>query len=204
MNWRPALSLTLALVCGCKARSSDASSQPQAEPPPAPVASEPPVPQAMPLDELDASLEPVEGMTPLEQARIYESRGQLWMAQMVLEKSALGAKGTKPELELLGTICQRRDDGECVARCEAKLGRRLPPRSPRSHDAGAMVNAAGREHHEPESDLALHEEWSAARAVLQPKLLSGKASKEEMRLLKKVCQHEGDRLCVALCDAKLK
>jgi hypothetical protein len=73
-----------------------------------------------------------------------------------------------------------------------------------------MVNAAGREHHEPESDLArardlvLHEEWSAARAVLQPKLLSGKASKEEMRLLKKVCQHEGDRLCVALCDAKLK
>jgi hypothetical protein len=182
-----------------------AKKPPPEEPPPV-VNSAVPVPQVMPVDTFDASLEPVEGKTPLEQAKIYESRGQLWMAQMSLEKKALGPDGTRSETEFLAWICHQREEDECLAKCEAKLGKRL------KFDGGAplVVFDAGREHKEPASDLArardhvLKKEWKEAHEILAPRVLEGKPSKEEIRLLKQVCQHEGDRMCVALCDAKLR
>lgn len=180
---------------------------PPDDPPPPPVVSATtPVPQVMPVETFDASLEPVEGLSPLEQARVYESRGQLWMAQMSLEKKALGPDGTKGETEFLAWICHQRDEDECLAKCEAKLGKKL------KFDGGAprVSFDAGREHKEPTNDLArardhvLKKEWKEAHEILAPRVLEGKPTKEEIRLLKQVCQHEGDRMCVALCDAKSK
>ena len=42
------------------------------------------------------------------------------------------------------------------------------------------------------------------RQMLEPKVLDGKASREEIRLLETICEKQGDRMCVALCDTKLK
>jgi hypothetical protein len=50
----------------------------------------------------------------------------------------------------------------------------------------------------------LRHQSQEARAILEPKVLDGKASKEEIRLLKSVCKAEKDRMCVALCNTKLK
>ena len=50
----------------------------------------------------------------------------------------------------------------------------------------------------------LAKRYKEARGILEPKVLDGKASKEEIRLLRTVCKQDGDRMCVALCDAKLK
>jgi hypothetical protein len=191
------------LTYGCKTSSKP---PPPDDPPPVVPSATTPVPQAMPVADFDASLEPLDGKTPLEQARIYESRGQLWLAQMSLEKQALGPSGTKEEAELLAWICHRRDEPECVRKCEAKLGRKL------KLDGGApgLLFDAGREHDEPTSDVArardhvLKENWQHARLLLEPRVVDGNATKEEIRLLKQVCREQGDRMCVALCDAKLK
>ena len=191
------------LISACKTPSKP---PPQEDPPPVVSTEAVPVPQAMPVADFDASLEPMDDKTPLEQARIYESRGQLWLAQMTLEKEALGPSGTKEEIELLAWICHRRDEPECVEKCEAKLGRKLKldggtprvafdPRRDQSEPASNFARAR---------DLVLKEDWASARTMLEPRVVEGKAAKEEVRLLKQVCQHQGDRMCVALCDAKLK
>ena len=98
-----------------------------------------------------------------------------------------------------------RDDEDCFKKCETKLGKKL-------HFDGGAPRAfdAGRDPTEQKSDLVkardfiLRKEWDSARPLLEPKDLEGKASKEEIRLLKQVCQGQGDRMCIALCDAKLK
>jgi hypothetical protein len=148
---------------------------------------------------------PIDGKTPFDQARAYEASGQHWMARLVLEKKALGADGTTPELELLAVICHTQGDDACVEECGRRLGKKL------KFDGGAPKMAlAASEHKEPESDLAkardhlLQHRLTEARALLEPKVLDGKASKEEVRLLKSVCKEQGDRMCVALCDAKLR
>lgn len=196
-----ALFAVVALAADCKPKKDP---PPPEEPPPV-VESATPVPRAMPIGEFDASLEPVDGKTPLEQARIYEARGQLWMAQMALEPKALGPDGTKTETEFLAWICHQRDEEECLQKCEVKLKKKL------KFDAGAPApRSEPQEHKEPTSevararDLVLKEKWKDAHAILAPRVLEGKGTKEEIRLLKQVCQHEGDRMCVALCDAKLK
>ena len=79
----------------------------------------------MPVADFDASMEPLEGKSALESARILEGRGQDWMAQMTLEKKAFGPDGTKAEVEFLGYICFKRDDEECMKKCELKLGKKL-------------------------------------------------------------------------------
>ena len=53
-------------------------------------------------------------------------------------------------------------------------------------------------------DLVLKKKYKEARAILEPKVVDGKASNEEVRLLKTICKEQGDRMCVALCDTKLK
>lgn len=199
-----------ALASDCKPGSQ--KQPPPPDPPPVVPSASTPVPQAMPVADFDASLEPTDGKTPLEQAKIYESRGQLWMAQMVLQSKALGSDGTKPEAEELGYICYQRDDADCVKKCEAKLGKKLkfdggvprPPIAPMDDDG------TGRTHKEPKSDVArardlvLKKQYDEARKILEPRVLDGKASREEIRLLKQVCKSQGDRMCVVLCDAKLK
>lgn len=183
--------------------------QPDEPPPPPPVTSErvpPTLTGVTPLSDFaDASLESPDGKTPYEQARIYESRGQLWLARLVLEKKASGPDGTKEENELLAYICHQQEDAACVAECSQRVGR------PLKFDGGAPKRSdAPPTHQEPVNDLSrardlvLKGDHAGAREILEPKLLDGKASKEEIRLLKTVCEHEGDRMCVVLCEKSMK
>ena len=148
----------------------------------------------------------VDGQTPYDQARGYEASGQYWLARLVLEPKALGSGGTAQEIELLAHICHQQGDPACVAECEKRLGKKL------KLDAGVPRRSPepGLEHKEPDTDFSrarahlLGHRYKEARAVLEPKVLDGKASKEEIRLLRTICKQEGDRMCMALCDAKLK
>lgn len=193
------------LAQDCKPGSKKTADDPPPPPPVIPSATTP-VPQAMPVADFDAAMPNLEGKSALETARIYESRGQDWMAQMSLEKKALGHDGTKAETEFLAYICFKRDDEDCMKKCELKLGKKL------RFDGGAPRGPidAGRDPKEATSDVVkardfiLKKDWDSARPLLEPRVLEGKASKEEIRLLKQVCQGQGDRMCVALCDAKLK
>lgn len=192
----------LALLGGCTEK------KPQVEPPP-PIDSTPvPVPpvamSGVPVSAfIDASLP----TTPYEQAQQYEENGQHWLARLTIEKRALGADGTKPEVELLALICNEQGDEACVEKCAQKLGvKKL------KFDGGAPRRAEGAppEHREPDTDAArardlfLKKKYKEARDILEPKVVDGKSSKDEVRLLKSICKEQGDRMCVALCDAKLK
>jgi hypothetical protein len=203
---RSAFSLAALFAGGLIAQDCKSGSKKTEEPPPPPIPSTTTtVPPALPVAEFDAAMEPLDGKSPLESARILEGRGQDWMAQMTLEKKAFGPDGTKTEIEFLGYICHKRDDDDCLKKCETKLGKKLhfDGGAPRAFDAGRDPN----EHKSDvvkARDFILKKEWDSARPLLEPKVLEGKASKEEIRLLKQVCQGQGDRMCVALCDAKLK
>jgi hypothetical protein len=150
--------------------------------------------------------------TPLEQARDYENNGQHWMARLVLEPKAMGPDGTKTEIEYLALICHEQGDDACIEKCAAKLG---IPAKKMKFDGGAPKKVvdpapAVSEHKEPDNDfskardLYLKKKPKEARDILEPKVVDGKASKEETRLLRTICKDQGDRMCVALCDAKLK
>jgi len=153
--------------------------------------------------------------SPFEQAKVFEAQGQLWMARLVLERKALADDATKDETELLVKICEQQNDAACLEACGKKLGRKI------KHDAGAPSGAGGKvpsglgttsapEHKEPDSELArardlvLKMQYEPARKALEPKVLDGKASREEIRMLKTICEKQGDRMCVALCESKLK
>lgn len=147
------------------------------------------------------------GLSPLDQANQYEASGQHWLARLVLEPKALSADGTKQELNTLAYICYEQGDDACVDKCAQRLGvKKL------KFDGGAPkappVDVG--EHEEPQNDAAmaralfLKHKDKDARAILEPKLLDGSASKEEIRLLKAICKDQGDRMCQALCDSKLK
>jgi hypothetical protein len=176
--------------------------------PPQVTSAEPPVPPAMPLEAF-AEAGDVDGKTPYEQAKAFHERGQNWMGRLVLEQKALGPEATKDETLLLASICHEQGDEGCVAQCAKKLGVKQL-----KFDAGAAVARDGgngaMEHKEPDTDLAkardfvLKQEYDSARKILEPKVLDGKATKEEIRMLKLACEKQGDRMCVALCAAKLK
>lgn len=155
----------------------------------------------------------IDGQPPFEQATIYEGNGQLWMARLVLERKALGSDATTAETELLAKICMQQNDVSCVDKCSVKLGRKI------KFDGGVPVSAAdagkpgavtGQEHQEPDTELArtrdlvLKKQFDLARKQLEPKVLDGKASREEIRLLETICEKQRDRMCVALCESKLK
>ncbi len=67
-----------------------------------------------------------ENGSPIEQARAYEASGQVWMARLVLEQSALSPSGTKEEVETLARLCQAQSDAPCLNACSKKLGH--PPK----------------------------------------------------------------------------
>ena len=147
----------------------------------------------------------IDGKPPYEQALAYEANGRYWLARLVLERKALGADGTRAELALLANLCHRQGDTDCVESCSKRLGKKL-----KFDGSVTRVPFDAGEHREPTSDLArardyhLRHQSQEARAILEPKVLDGKASKEEIRLLKSVCKAEKDRMCVALCNTKLK
>lgn len=178
---------------------------PREEPSPPPIATVPPVAlTGEPVSAFaDASAEG--DRPPYEQARAYEAGGQHWLARLVLEGKALGPEGTKPEVELLASVCQAQGDQRCLDECGKRLGKKLELAS-----GASSAPALPAEHKEPDSDAArardhlLKGELSEARAILEPKIVDGKASKEEIRLLRSACKDQGDRMCVALCDAKLR
>lgn len=155
----------------------------------------------------------IDGQPPFEQATFYEGNGQLWMARLVLERKALGSDATPQETELLAKICQQQGDAECLEACSAKLGRKIKLDggvARASTDAGKPGAVAGQEHKEPDTELArardlvLKKQFDIARKSLEPKVLDGKASREEIRLLQNICEQQRDRMCVALCASKLK
>ena len=150
---------------------------------------------------------------PYEQARVLEANGQIWMARLVLERKALGEDATKDETELLVKICQQQADTACLDACGRKLGRKIKydGGAPTAAPSGSVASAAvGQVHTEPDSELArardlvLKMQYEPARKALEPKVLDGKASREEIRMLRTICEKQGDRMCVALCETKLK
>ncbi len=155
----------------------------------------------------------LEGQSPFQQGTYYEANGQLWMARLVLERQALSEDATKADTELLVKICQQQGDAACVAACGAKLGRKIMMEaggSNASGDAGKPGATTGQEHKEPDTELAhardlvLKLKFDDARKALEPKVLDGKASREEVRMLKTICEKQRDRMCVALCESKLR
>jgi hypothetical protein len=147
----------------------------------------------------------IDGKPPYEQAKEYFATGQLWKARLILESQALSEGATAQETELLANICNRQGDQTCVEKCSTKLGRKL------KFDGGvAPGTSAGGVHQEPDTDLSrardlfLKGKLDEAHQLLEPKVLDGKASKEETRMLKTICDKEGNRMCVALCNSKLK
>jgi hypothetical protein len=106
----------------------------------------------------------------------------------------------------------QQNDESCVEQCGKKLGRKIKFTATAPKDTGPPAASAsvGSEHKEPETDLArardlvLKNDYENARKTLEPKVLDGKASREEIRMLKTICQKQSDRMCMALCDAKLK
>ena len=169
-----------------------------------PGATVPPVLSATPASEL-ADAASLDGTIAYDQARAYEANGQHWLARLVLEKKALGPDGTSREVELLATICNEQGDEACVGSCGSRLGRKL-----KLDGGGARVAINAGEHQEPDSDAArardllLAHRVGEARKILDPKVIDGTASREELRLLRTACREQGDRMCIALCDAKLK
>ena len=175
----------------------------------APVATAPPVvsaPRVPPVgiasaavnDKVDAAV--FETGTPLEKARAHLASGQVWMARLVLEPVAFGEKGGEEELETLASICAKQHDRECIEKCEKKLGRKL------KLDAG-VVSVVSKEKVDSKTEVKAREGRAASaalRKLLEPKVLSGAATPDEVRMIMDICKAQSDRRCVALCESKLK
>lgn len=202
------------VLLGACHRREPQSDERQSAPPP-PLSARPVVPPAAPFHATPAAqladAADTDALPPYERAKAYEASGQLWMARLVLEPKALGADATKDETALLARICQQQADPACLDACGRKLGRKIElDGGARVAVAGAPSALAGQEHKEPDTELArardlvLKMQYEPARKVLEPKVLDGKASREEIRMLKTICERQGDRMCAALCETKLK
>lgn len=168
-----------------------------AEPPPKPTVIAEPVSAFA-----DAAPGPDE-KSPLEQAREYHSRGQNWLARLLVEKRALAAEGGRPEAELLLDICKAQNDADCVQQCAKKLGRKV------AFDGGVAAPSAPSVERPADTpfskarDLHLKGKDKEARALLESRVIDGKAPTEEVRLLLDICQKQSDKMCVALCKKQL-
>lgn len=197
--------VALFAVAGCKGKPRDSA----VELPVASVVPPIPVPPAANAVASERGVEPADppaDAPPLEQARAYEARGQSWMARLVLEKKALSEQGTEAEVELLARICHRQDDAPCVDACVGKLGRKISldaGPSPVATTVRPAVSARDADLARAR-DLLLNGQADLARKLLEPKAIEGKASTEELRLLREVCRRQGDRMCQAFCDGKLR
>lgn len=141
--------------------------------------------------------------SPYEQAKEYHARGQNWVARLLVEKQALSPAGTKDEAELLLEICKAQGDAACVQECAHKLGRKI------AFDGGVAPGPAISNEHPQETpfskarDLHLKKKLKEARAILEPRVIDGKAAPEETKLLLQICTTQNDKMCVALCKKQL-
>jgi len=171
-----------------------------------PAATVSPSPSGQRIDFASLESEP-----PFVQAKMFRANGQLWKARLVLEPKALGAEGTKDEAELLAHICQEQADPDCVDACGRKLGKKIkyvPPAPSKAGTADAGSAPEAPLDADPDltraRELVAKKQYEAARKLLEPGVLDGTASTEAVRLLRTTCEKKNDRLCIALCDAKLK
>jgi len=70
-----------------------------------------------------------------------------------------------------------------------------------AHLGPCSIDAAGGR----DTDLALQgrDGEAKARAQLEPRVWSGRASPEEIRMLRAICKHMGDRACIDRASALL-
>lgn len=125
---RLAVALLFGVVACSKKHAAPADEPP---PSPAPLATVPPVAEsglAPTSAVLDAG---VPTGTPFEQAKTYADGGQYWLARLVLERKALGPDGTRDEVELLSSLCERQSDASCVRECGTRLGRKTDAGAPK-------------------------------------------------------------------------
>ncbi len=153
----------------------------------------------------DAAVGPDE-KTPFEQAKEYHSRGQNWVARLLIEKRALSADGPKEEAELLLEICKAQSDAQCVADCAKRLGRKITfdgGVAPGAPSPLASAERPGETAFTRARDLHLKGKDKEARALLEARVIDGKAPAEETRLLLDICNAQKDKMCVALCKKQL-
>jgi len=139
-----------------------------------------------------------------EQSKEYHELGQNWVARLLIEKRALGEAGTKDDVELLLSICKAQRDAGCVQSCAQKLGRKI------AFDAGAPASPSTPLIEHPSEtpfskarDLHLKKRDKEARAILEPRVIDGKAPAEETKLLLDICTVQNDKMCIALCKKQL-
>jgi hypothetical protein len=204
----PALLLLAALPRACERKIGEdengfpiqpsATSSPPSIPTPAPPISGTP---------LSAFLPDGGGDDTLTQAKKYEANGQLWLARLLVEPLALADDGKQEEVLLLSRICDKQEDDGCIERCNAKLPRNLQTQV-KKRDGGRGISIAP-PRPDDNSDfgraqrLILGGKPKEARAILEPKVIDGKSSPEETRLLREACKAQNDKMCVALCNSKL-
>jgi hypothetical protein len=197
---------TGALVTGCEKIS--AYVQPAPDPPP-PLLADPAPPPLPPPTPAEAFLDAEAPVSLLEQAKKYEAGGQLILARFALESKALSSEATPEETEFLAHICNLQGDTECVMQCATKLGKKLKfdggtPRSAKSAVPPAPTASAREGELGLARSLFQKKKYDAARKLIEPSVLDNTASAEQIGLLRSVCAAQRDRMCVALCDAKLK
>ncbi len=179
--------------------------QPTVSSSPPPIPTAPPAISATPLSAFLP--EGGAGNETLAQAKKYEANGQLWLARLLVEPLALADDGTQEELLMLSRVCEKQEDDACVERCNTRLPKNLQT-SVKKRDGGRSVSIAP-PRPDDNSDFAraqrllLGGKAKEARAILEPKVLDGKSTPEETRLLREACKAQGDKMCVALCTSKL-
>lgn len=196
-------------LAGCKARQTGQGETGGAERGAGPVASTaPPVPPVAAEGTPGAATLDASGPEgePYAQALTYEAGGQVWLARLVLEKQALAATGAPREAELLARLCAEQGDGDCVRKCEAKLGRKLALDAGLHRGAPAPSARAA----EDTSDAARAQralvkgDAEGARKLLQPKLVAKTISEPELAVLRAACERQRDTMCVLACDGAAK
>jgi hypothetical protein len=170
-------------------------------PPPMPAISSLPVSAFMPDGGDDDTL---------AQAKKYEANGQYWLARLLTEPLAFSDDSRPEEVALLARICDKQDDDACVAKCNAKLPKNMQLAIKKRDGGGARTSTSFPSARPDDTTdfakaqkLLLAGKAKDARAILEPKLLDGRATSDEIRLLREVCKAQSDRMCVALCTSKL-
>ncbi|MBI5535341.1 MAG: hypothetical protein HY898_21615 [Deltaproteobacteria bacterium] len=102
-------------------------------------------------------------------------------ARRMLEPRVWSGKATIDEVRMLKAICRHQKDAECVARANQILSD--------MSSANPYVDAGSQ-------DTVLDEGERKARLEIEQRLWSGKATIDEVKMLKAICRHQKDAACV--------
>lgn len=193
----------VAALAGCDKLKPGGGEARGSQPPP--TASTAPAVTPSPPASQQAGIDP--NASELDQAKAYSKGGQVWLARLVLEQKALGDTGTRDEAAFLAELCQEQGDQACLDACGKKLGKKIVLAKAAPRDAGAAALPSA----EPEdtSEFGKARAWmlkgqnGKARAILEPRVLENRASRDEVRLLLEVCKVQKDKMCQALCQSRL-